>query len=188
MACSIPPMYWSTGSQRLTSAEPKIFVSSREEMKRQKYHDEATNVAIGAASGRAASARSVTPRARPRPPPPARGGEGGAGGGVGGATRHNHDLDRQPVLLRKLEIALVVPRHGHDRAGAVLHQHEVAEEDRDLLVRERIDRALAGEAPFLPRLLPLEVALVAHAGDPLLDVGALRVVRDERGDVRVLRR
>src|SRR5437667_6636077 len=54
MACSMPPMYWSTGSQRFTSAESKIFVSSCGVMKRQKYHDESTKVSIVSVSRRAA--------------------------------------------------------------------------------------------------------------------------------------
>ena len=35
----------------------------------------------------------------------------------------DHDRDGQVVLARELEVALVVRRHRHDRAGAVLHQH-----------------------------------------------------------------
>ena len=40
----------------------------------------------------------------------------------------------------ELEVALVVRGHGHDRAGAVAHQHVVGDEDRDALVVRRVDR------------------------------------------------
>ena len=51
--------------------------------------------------------------------------------------------DRQVVLARELEVALVVRRHGHDGAGAVLAQHEVRDPDRHRLAGERIDRRAA---------------------------------------------
>ena len=53
--------------------------------------------------------------------------------------------DRQVELLGELEVALVVRRHGHDRAGAVARQHVVGDPDRDLLVVDRIDGVRAGE-------------------------------------------
>ena len=37
----------------------------------------------------------------------------------------DHHLDGQIILLGELEIPLVVGRHRHHRAGAVLHEHEV---------------------------------------------------------------
>ena len=46
---------------------------------------------------------------------------------------------RQPVRLRELEVALVVRGHGHDRAGAVVHQHVVGDPDRDPLAVDRVD-------------------------------------------------
>ena len=48
-----------------------------------------------------------------------------------------------PYLRAEFEVALVVRRHGHDRARAVAHQHEVADPDRDLLAAERIDGVVA---------------------------------------------
>ena len=39
----------------------------------------------------------------------------------------NHLNNRQAILLGKLPVALVMPRHGHDRPRAVLHQHEVGD-------------------------------------------------------------
>ena len=52
-------------------------------------------------------------------------------------------------------------RHGHDGAGAVLHQHVVGDPDRDPLAGRRVDGVAAGEdAGLLP---------VAHlAGDQVL--------------------
>src|SRR5262249_51454506 len=45
-----------------------------------------------------------------------------------------------------------------------------------------------GEAPFLPRLLPFEGTLIAHAGDPALDLGEIGMVGDQRRHVRMLGR
>ncbi len=57
-----------------------------------------------------------------------------------------HDLaDRQAVALGELTVALVVRGHGHDRAGAVVHQHVVGDPDRDRLVRRRVGGVEAGE-------------------------------------------
>jgi hypothetical protein len=39
--------------------------------------------------------------------------------------------------------------HGHDRAGAVAHEHEVRDPDRHLLAGDRMDRAEAGVDAFL---------------------------------------
>ena len=65
----------------------------------------------------------------------------------------DHDADGQAVLLRELEVALVMGRHGHDRAGPVFHEHEVADPDRHLFVVQGIDRIGAGEDAFLLLLL-----------------------------------
>ena len=40
---------------------------------------------------------------------------------------------------RELVVAVVVARHGHDRAGAVAHEDEVRDPDRDLLPGHRVD-------------------------------------------------
>ena len=66
------------------------------------------------------------------------------------APRRAHDdRDRQPVLLRELEVALVVRGHGHHRPGAVLHQHEVRGPDRDLRAGQRVHRVRPGEDALL---------------------------------------
>ena len=53
--------------------------------------------------------------------------------------------DRQPELAGELEVALVAARHGHDRAGAVAHQHVVGDPHRDRLAVERVGGVRAGE-------------------------------------------
>ena len=82
----------------------------------------------------------------------------------------------EPVLARELEVALVVGRHRHDRARAVAHEHEVADPDRDLLARERVDRVAAGEDAFL-----LDLALETRAA-------VLRAQARDRRCARPLRR
>ena len=55
--------------------------------------------------------------------------------GERGIHRTNHRADRNAVLPAEFEIALVVRGHGHDGAGAVAHQHEVADPDGHLARR-----------------------------------------------------
>ena len=55
MACSIPPMYWSTGIQYLTSRMSKGLFSSRGEQNLKKYQEESKKVAIVSVSRRAFS-------------------------------------------------------------------------------------------------------------------------------------
>ena len=43
----------------------------------------------------------------------------------------NHADDGQVELPRKLKVALVVSRHGHDGAGAILHEHVVRDPHRN---------------------------------------------------------
>ena len=72
-------------------------------------------------------------------------------GGVGqrAVNGPDHGPNRDAVLFAKLEVALIVRGHGHDRARAIAHQHEVADPDGHLLAAERIDRVAAGEQAFL---------------------------------------
>ncbi len=86
-------------------------------------------------------------------------------------TRTGDDAhDRQVEGGRELEVALVVAGNGHDRAGAVLHQHVVGDPHRDRPLRGRVDGVRAGEDARL---------LLAHfARDDVL----LRRVRDVRLD------
>ncbi len=64
-------------------------------------------------------------------------------------ARADDDADRQLILAGKLEVALVVGRHRHDRAGAVFRQDEVRHPDRHVLAGKRIDRRAAGVESFL---------------------------------------
>ena len=63
-------------------------------------------------------------------------------------------------------VALVVRRHRHDRARAVLHQHVVRDPDRDRLAVHRVDREAAGE----DAVLLLRLALDGRAGGRVPDV------------------
>ena len=58
--------------------------------------------------------------------------------------RHDDHADRQLVGLGEFPVALVVARHRHHRAGAVVHEHEVGDENRQVLTGDRMDRAQAG--------------------------------------------
>ena len=65
------------------------------------------------------------------------------------AVRCHDDPDRQIELPGELEIALVVRGHGHDRARAVLAQHEIGDPDRHRFTREWVD----GTSPCVESLL-----------------------------------
>ena len=57
-----------------------------------------------------------------------------------------HDFhDRQAERLRELAVALVVRRHGHDRARPVLHEHVVGDIDGQPFAVHGIDRVEPGE-------------------------------------------
>ena len=51
----------------------------------------------------------------------------------------------RPILAGEREVALVVRRHGHDRAGAIGHQHVVGDPDGDRAPVDRVDGIGAGE-------------------------------------------
>ncbi|ABA48399.1 hypothetical protein BURPS1710b_3452 [Burkholderia pseudomallei 1710b] len=68
------------------------------------------------------------------------------------ALHGNHLPDRQAILLREREVALVVRGHAHHRALAVAHQHVVADPHLDGLARERMrHRKARGDALLLHR-------------------------------------
>src|SRR5262245_41720679 len=56
MACSIPPMYWSTGSHSSTVLRSVGAVLIQGSVKRAKYQDESTNVSMVSVSRRAGPA------------------------------------------------------------------------------------------------------------------------------------
>ncbi|MNQ61793.1 hypothetical protein D3C85_761140 [compost metagenome] len=86
-----------------------------------------------------------------------------AGGGA------DHRLDRQGVLVGELEVALVVGRHGHHRAFAVVHQHVVGDPHRQLLAGQRVQDEQAGGQALL--LLGGDVRLGHAAALALVDEG-----------------
>src|SRR5262245_10159127 len=57
--------------------------------------------------------------------------------------------NRELELRRELEVPLVVCRHGHDRAGAVLHENVIGDPDWDRLARGRIAGVGSDEHPRL---------------------------------------
>ncbi len=107
-------------------------------------------------------------------------------GGLLDVAALHHLADRQPEGARELPVALVVPGHGHDGAGAVAHQHVVGDPDRQLLTVDGVHGMPAGgHARLLPLLLALQIALARG----LLAVGVHRraLCRDGDGvDQRVL--
>ena len=103
--------------------------------------------------------------------------------------------DRQVELGREVEVALVVAGDGHDRAGAVLHQHVVGDVHRDPLAVDRVDDGAAqrhaglralGVGAVLAALGQHVVDVVAHgllvlgAGGQAQDVGVLGRHHEER--------
>ena len=67
-----------------------------------------------------------------------------------GARRDDHRLHRQAVFAGEIEIALVMRRAAEDGAGAVFHQHEIGDIDRQLPARiEGMDRLQAGVVALL---------------------------------------
>ena len=67
------------------------------------------------------------------------------------ARRAHHRHVAEPVFVDEIEVALIVRRAAEDRAGAVIHQDEIGDIDRQLPAWiERMQRANAGvEADLL---------------------------------------
>jgi hypothetical protein len=77
-------------------------------------------------------------------------------------------------LRREGEVTLVVSRHRHDRAGAVLHQHVIGDPHRDPLAVDGVDHRAAERHA---RLLALDrAALGAVLGQRRVDVVAHRLL------------
>jgi hypothetical protein len=108
----------------------------------------------------------------------------------------DHATDLEAVRTGEVVVAIVVARHGHDRAGPVLHQHIVGHEHRDPLAVDGVDDGppernpglLAVLRPALLRRLeqrPIHVlanlGLVRRAGGKPEDVGMLRGDDEEGG-------
>ncbi len=93
-------------------------------------------------------------------------GRGEAGGLQLLAGGLDHHLDGQIILLGELEIPLVVGRHRHHRAGAVLHEHEIGHVNGHLDAGDRVRAKTAGEHPLLGDLL--QDAPAAVLGPPVV--------------------
>jgi hypothetical protein len=103
------------------------------------------------------------------------------------AGASDDDPNRQVVLPRELEVSPVVRRHGHDRAGAVLGENEVADPDGHVLAGERVDRGLPGIEAFLAAETRFLVLRAEGLHFSLERRGILRH-RGERLDERMLGR
>ena len=103
--------------------------------------------------------------------------------------------DRQVEPLGECEVALVVRRHGHDRPGAVLHQHVVGDVHWDALAVDGVDHVpaqedagllLVGRAPLLGGLhqrvvdVAPDLVLASRAVRQPVEVGVLRREDEER--------
>ena len=110
-------------------------------------------------------------------------------GGVLGdvaAGRLDDAPDRQVERGGELVVALVVGGHGHHRAGPVLHQHVVGDEDRDLLAVDGVgDRATERDAGLLA---VLGASLLGRLAQRLVDVVAHRALGVGAGDQPLDRR
>ena len=101
----------------------------------------------------------------------------------------DHAADGQTERPRKGEISLVVRRHRHHGAGAVIHQHIVCDVHRELLAVDGVRHRSAERDPRL-RLVGGGSRLDGLAGDTVdVLVNLLLVVgpRREAKHVRVLR-
>ncbi len=97
----------------------------------------------------------------------------------------NHGPDRNAILLAKFEVALIVRGHGHDRARAVTHQHEIADPDGNLLAAERIDGIVRRWASLPSRCRP---ALWTRAHRSSASLAPSRSADDELSNQRMLGR
>ncbi len=98
---------------------------------------------------------------------------GSQGGTISGL---DDDADRQIVFSGKLEVALIVGGHGHDSTGAVLHQNEICQINRNIVAGERISAISAGEdALFLCLSLPASsLADLSYSVDKIVYCALLR--------------
>ena len=95
----------------------------------------------------------------------------------------------RPYCAGELEVALVAARHGHDRPGAVAHQHVVGDPDRDVLAGDRVGGVAAREHAGLLAVLVLALDVLAAGGLALVREHGRRPLRRRQvGDERVLRR
>ena len=107
------------------------------------------------------------------------------GAGVSSPALVRTTGDRQAVLAGKFEVALVMCRHGHDRALAVVHQHVVGDPYRQQLAGQRVLHAQGSGQALL--LLGGDVGFGNAAALALIDEGLqLGVVLRRQGGQRML--
>ena len=92
------------------------------------------------------------------------------------STGTNDGRDGDLVLGAEFEIAFVVRGDGHDGAGAVTHENEVADPDGHLGAVERMQRVLAGE---LTEFLHVAGFLARGEIDHLFELELFGFVGDE---------
>ena len=102
----------------------------------------------------------------------------------------DHLADGQVELARELVVTRVVGGDGHDRAGAVLHEHVVGDVHRQALAVDRVDDVAAQEDAGL--LAVGVAAVLAGVGQHVVDVGVDRLLllrpRHQPEDVGMLGR
>ena len=92
--------------------------------------------------------------------------------------------DRQVECLRKIPIALVLARHGHDRPRAVTHEYVVGDPDGDWLLGGGVRGVKAGEHPgfFLCHHHALDIGSILRGLDVACDLRGIcfgrRIVDD----------
>src|SRR5205085_3234350 len=98
--------------------------------------------------------------------------------------------DFNSILFRELVVALIMRRHAHDRAGAVIHQNVVRNPYRNLLTVVGIDRKVSGVNALLINIPDITGLLrLRLLGDEPIDLLAqIRVRSREFLRNRMLRR
>jgi hypothetical protein len=104
--------------------------------------------------------------------------------------RHDDGLDGQLEALGVCVVALVVRGHGHDRAGAVLHEHVVRDPYRQPVVVHRIRDETAGEDAglLLVRVGPLSGRASRGVADVVEDLLLVRSALGQAADQGMLGR
>lgn len=93
------------------------------------------------------------------------------------AFRHHHRNHRQAIFVGEVEVALVAGRAAENGAGAVFHQHEIGDIDRQRpVVVKRMDDAEAGVKTLLLSCLQRRHR-GAHMADILDELRQCRIVR-----------
>src|SRR5581483_1555274 len=90
--------------------------------------------------------------------------------------RPDYRHDRDAVGPAEFEIALVVGRHGHDRARSIAHQDEIADPDGNSRPAEGMDSAASG---WQAKLLDITRVLARGSVDHFLDLQPFRFVLNQ---------